>query len=61
MPVDIEVGELDRVGDRLGQRSEWPGVRDPLMGPVKAIEPLVLLKYVALAGRVGHARSYGAM
>jgi hypothetical protein len=32
--VDIEVGEPVWVGDRFGQRLEWSGVRDALMGPV---------------------------
>jgi hypothetical protein len=40
--VDVQVGEPIRVNDRFGQRSERPGVRDPLMRPVKVIEPLIL-------------------
>jgi hypothetical protein len=29
--VDVQPGELVRVGDRFGQRLERPEVRDPLM------------------------------
>jgi hypothetical protein len=28
--VDVQVGEPVLVGDRFGQRGEWPGVRDAL-------------------------------
>jgi hypothetical protein len=31
-PVDVQPGELVRVGDRFGQRLQRPDVRDPLMG-----------------------------
>jgi hypothetical protein len=40
--LDVQLGEPMRVGDRFGQRSAWPGVREPLMRPVKVIELLVL-------------------
>ena len=42
MSVDIQLHEPIRVGDRFGQRSERSSIRDPLMRPVKVIEPLVL-------------------
>src|SRR3954451_11773686 len=41
-PVDVQPGELIRVGDRLGQRLQRAEVRDPLMWTVHVVEPLVL-------------------
>jgi hypothetical protein len=29
--VDVQMGNPVRIGDRFGQRREWPGVRDALM------------------------------
>jgi hypothetical protein len=40
--VDVQVGELIRVGDRFGQWDEWPGVGDALVRPVGVVEDLVL-------------------
>jgi hypothetical protein len=40
--VDVQAGELVRVGDRLGQWFEWSVVRDPLMRSVEVVEPFVL-------------------
>jgi hypothetical protein len=44
--VDVQTGEPVRGGDRLGQRGEWPGVRDALMGRVRVVEDLVLAQRV---------------
>jgi hypothetical protein len=40
--VDVQAGEPVWIGDRFGQRGEWPGVGDALMGPVRVIEDLEL-------------------
>jgi hypothetical protein len=39
--VDVEVGEPVWVGDRFGQRLEWSGVRDALMGSMGVVVHLV--------------------
>jgi len=44
--VDAQVGEPVRIGDRFGQRGQWPGVRDALMRPVGGVENLELAQHV---------------
>jgi hypothetical protein len=40
--ADVQLGELVRVGDRFGQRLQWPIVRDALVRPMLVVEDLVL-------------------
>jgi hypothetical protein len=40
--ADVESGKLVRIGDRFGQRLEWPGVGDALVRPVCVVEGLEL-------------------
>jgi len=43
-PVDVQPGELARVGDRFGQRFQRPDVVDALMRSVLVVELLALLR-----------------
>jgi Helix-turn-helix domain len=43
-PVDVQPGELVRVGDRFGHRFQRPDVRDSLMWSVEVAEALVFPK-----------------
>jgi hypothetical protein len=43
-PVDVQPGELARVGDRFGQRLERPEVRNPLLRAVWVVELLILVQ-----------------
>ena len=56
MSVNGQVGDPVRVDDRLRQRHEWPGVRDPLVGPVLVVEDLVLAWGVEEVGLVPDQR-----
>jgi len=38
----VEASDLVRVGDRCGDRVQWPGVRDALVGPMNVVELLEL-------------------
>jgi hypothetical protein len=44
--VDVQVREAVRVGDRFGERREWPGIGDALVRPVRVIEDLELVQRV---------------
>ena len=44
--VDVQVGQPARIGDRFGQRREWPGIRDALVRPVFVVEDLELVQRV---------------
>jgi hypothetical protein len=44
--VDRQMGNPVRIGDRFGQRREWPGVHDALMRPVSVVEGLELAQRV---------------
>ncbi len=46
VPSYVEVGDLARIGDRCGQRVEWPGLRDALVGPMSVVELLELPEYM---------------
>jgi hypothetical protein len=35
--ADVQLGELVRVGDRFGQRLQWPIVRDALVRPMLVV------------------------
>ena len=44
--MDVQVGESAWVADRFGQRCEWSGVRDALVGPVLVVEALELAEHM---------------
>jgi hypothetical protein len=44
--VDMKAGADGRLGDRRGQRLQWPGVRDSLVRPMGVVELLELTQSV---------------
>ena len=58
--ADVEAGGGGRLGDRWGQRAQWPGVGDSLVWPVGVVELLELaqrVQQVRAGSRSGSGRA----